>query len=224
MERPIIEIDESRCDGCGLCVLECAEGALDIVDGKAKLVSESFCDGLGACLHCPQEALTIVTREAEAFDEAAVLAAKPQHLSGHNVAPAAQCLNNNIGKNSVTTGLFGKSALPTWPIQLRLISANAPFMKNASILLAAHCTGFALPNLHEEWMRNRVPVIACPKLEPWQELESHLEGIIREGQIASLDILRMSVPCCGGLERLVEQVMHTLGTTVKTQVHIVPTP
>ena len=189
MKRPIIEIDEEKCNGCGQCVLDCAEGALAVIDGKARLVSEVFCDGLGACLNCPQGALTLTTREAPDFDEAAALAAKAVEL-------------------------------PTWPIQLRLVPPQAPFLDGAHLLLAAHCAGFALPNLHKDWLAGRVPLIACPKLEDNTVLLEKLTAILRTGRIAGLTVLRMSVPCCGGLERLARQALEAAACNLPLEIHV----
>lgn len=181
MERPIIEIDEEKCDGCGQCVLDCAEGALAVVNGKARLIRDSYCDGLGACLNCPRGALRIVMREAEAFDEAAALAAKaardgqarPQGCPGSR--PRTFAAPGNIAAAPALTPLFSaadndipdslRARTPSWPIQLRLLPPQAPFLSGAHVLLAAQCSGFVLPGLHTDWLQGRIPVIACPKLD-----------------------------------------------------------
>lgn len=223
MQRPIIEIDANKCDGCGQCVLDCAEGALAIVDGKARLVSESYCDGLGACLHCPQGALSIVTREADAFDEEAATAAK--HQEKENVAGFKNiCPGSSLNEMAGIGGLGRRAPLSSWPIQLRLLPSSAPFLRRAKILLAAHCTGFACHNLHENWLSGRTLIIACPKLEPKAELFSKLVDILQESQPESMDILRMSVPCCGGLARLVDDAMAQTQRVVPIQVHTVAIP
>lgn len=215
-QRPIIDIDESKCDGCGQCVLDCAEGALAVVNGKAKLVSESFCDGLGACLHCPQGALTIITRNAAAFDEAAAMAAKAVRDGAHQ-SPAKPLTGQG--------GRLGKrSPLPSWPIQLRLVPPTAPFLRGARVLFAAHCAGFAVPTLHTDWIEGRIPIIACPKLEPKNELLEKMVNIFRQNDIAGIDILRMSVPCCGGLEHLVKEALVQSSKNVPLNVHTVATP
>ena len=216
-QRPILEIDESRCNGCGQCISDCAEGALAVVDGKAKLVNESFCDGLGACLHCPQGALTIITREAHAFDENAAMAAKATQIpvggEGTSAIPIIR-LEGGLGK---------RGQLPSWPIQLRLVPPTAPFLRGAHILLAAHCVGFALPNIHGQWIPGRIPIIACPKLEPKHELAERLAQIFTHNDFSGIDILRMSVPCCGGLERLVNDALQQTSKNFTVQVHTVPT-
>ena len=171
MKRPIIEIDEEKCNGCGQCVPDCAEGALAVIDGKARLISEVFCDGLGACLNCPQGALTLTTREAPDFDEAAALAAKAQRETPNSpdrpapmTPPAGGCpgsaarvlrpLSGNAAVPAASEVL--RVELPTWPIQLRLVPPQAPFLDGAHLLLAAHCAGFALPNLHKDWLAGRL--------------------------------------------------------------------
>lgn len=234
MKRPIIEVDEEKCDGCGQCVLDCAEGALAIVDGKARLISDVYCDGLGACLNCPQGALHLVTREAPAFDEEAALAAKAARQDKQDIAscscPGSQVRTLDTIRPLAQPGqdmqmLRGQAAfkavLPTWPIQLRLIPPTAPFLKNARLLLAAHCAGFALPNLHQDWLVGHVPLIACPKLDDTQELQARLSAIVRESGAMSLEILRMSVPCCGGLESLVRKAVEECGRALTVSSHVV---
>ena len=188
MKRPIIEIDEEKCNGCGKCVLDCAEGALAIIDGKAK-------------------------REG---------AAAPHRPHGGCPGSMARTLTPLTG-GPAPTGAAGdlRAQVPTWPIQIRLLPPTAPFLKGANILLAAHCAGFALPNLHSEWMRGRVPIIACPKLEDNEVLVEKLTAIIKHGGIAGITVLRMSVPCCGGLERLVQQAITAAGSTLTPETHIV---
>ena len=235
MKRPIIEIDEEKCNGCGQCVPDCAEGALAVIDGKARLISEVFCDGLGACLNCPQGALTLTTREAPDFDEAAALAAKAQRETPNSpdrpapmTPPAGGCPGSAA---RVLRPLSGNAAvpaapevlrveLPTWPIQLRLVPPQAPFLDGAHLLLAAHCAGFALPNLHKDWLAGRVPLIACPKLEDNTVLLEKLTAILRTGRIAGLTVLRMSVPCCGGLERLAGQALEAAACDLPMEIHV----
>ncbi len=223
MERPIIHIDETKCDGCGQCVLACAEGALAIIDGKARLVSETFCDGLGACLHCPQDALALVTREAQAFDEEAVKSVQQLHTATA-VAGRGHCPGSIARVMGQGGGLGKRSPLSSWPIQLRLLPASAPFLKNAKILFAAYCAGFACTNLHEEWLVDRTLIIACPKLEPKADLLGKLAAILGTGRPVSIDILRMSVPCCGGLEHLVNEAMSQSGVSMPMHVHTVAVP
>ena len=246
MKRLIIQIDEEKCNGCGQCILDCAEGALAIVDGKAKLIKDSFCDGLGACLNCPEGALQLIEREADDFDEEAALAAKAEREGSSGKSTAYGCSHGTPhgtphGMPHKTGGCPGSMAralkplapgavannpglaeeLPSWPIQLRLVPPTAPFLKDAHILLAAHCAGFALPNLHKDWIAGRIPIIACPKLEDNEALLEKLTAIIKSGQIAKLTVLRMSVPCCGGLERLVQQALKDAQSDLKMECHVV---
>ncbi len=229
MKRPIIEIDEEKCNGCGQCVLDCAEGALAIIDGKARLISDVYCDGLGACLNCPQGALRLITREAEDFDEKAALAAKAAREAGSTAAAGAcgcpgmamRSLQPLSTLHSEDNSVSLRAALPSWPIQLRLIPPTAPFLQKGRLLLAAHCAGFALPDLHQDWLTGHVPLIACPKLEDNALLLEKLTAILRDGQPASLEVLRMSVPCCGGLERLARQALEAAGRPAAGPCHVV---
>lgn len=250
MQRLLIEINEEKCNGCGQCVLDCAEGALAVVNGKARLVSEVFCDGLGACLNCPQGALALSMREAPAFDEQAALAAKARRenaglpgtdfpLAARNVSGAENSSSGDAAdENKPLRGCAGSAArvlkplrdlsapgcdangdqnadlrasLPSWPIQLCLASPGASFLREARLLLAAHCAGFALPHLHRDWLHGRVPLIACPKLENYQTLLEKLTAIVCQARPLELTVLRMSVPCCGGLERLAAQAVEAAG-------------
>ncbi|MDD4701076.1 MAG: ferredoxin [Desulfovibrio sp.] len=243
MKRLIIQIDEERCNGCGQCILDCAEGALAIVDGKAKLIKDSYCDGLGACLNCPEGALQLIEREADDFDEEEALTAKAER-EGHSGTSAAghhshaQSMAHAMPKPGGCPGSMARALkplapgavasnpqltveLPSWPIQLRLVPPTAPFLKGAHILLAAHCAGFALPNLHKDWIAGRIPIIACPKLENNEALLEKLTAIIKSGQIAKLTVLRMSVPCCGGLERLVLQALKDAQSDLQMECHVV---
>lgn len=223
MRRPIIKIDETKCDGCGQCVLDCAEGALAVINGKARLVSESFCDGLGACLHCPQGALSIVTRDAPAFDEAAAFAAKHQS-NGIEQKVKAGCPGSTSHGAVTIQSLSRRSPVSSWPIQLRLVPPSATFLQNAHILLAAHCSGFLSTELQEDGLLDRTLIIACPKLEPKAELLNKLIEILRVGQPVGIDIMRMSVPCCGGLERLVADAMTQCAIQIPVQVRTVAVP
>ncbi len=241
MKRLIIQIDEEKCTGCGQCILDCAEGALAIVDGKAKLIKDSYCDGLGACLNCPEGALQLIEREADDFDEEEALAAKAERdgLAGKPAGHGPHGLSHGMPhKPGGCPGSMARALkplspaavaanpglatdLPSWPIQLRLVPPTAAFLKGAHVLLAAHCAGFALPNLHKDWIAGRIPIIACPKLEDNAALLEKLTAIIKSGQIARLTVLRMSVPCCGGLERLVQQALKDAQSDIPVESHIV---
>ena len=231
MLRPIITIDEEKCNGCGQCILDCAEGALAIVDGKARLVSDVYCDGLGACLNCPQNALRLEMREAAPFDEQAALRAKaerqeggcpgskPQNLLLREIRPIGQepCACSETPQ----PGGDLAARLPSWPIQLGLLTPAASFLQNAHILLAAHCAGFALTGLHDGLMVGRIPVIACPKLEANSMLTGRLAAILAGCDLTSITVLRMSVPCCGGLERIAQAAMEKAGVRVPYTSHVV---
>jgi ferredoxin len=209
--REIIRIDEERCDGCGLCVPACAEGAIALVDGKARLVSESFCDGLGACLgHCPQGAITIERIEAGPFDEVAVARhlARPTAPETLPVALAACPGSREFSFEAHAPVPAGSDAprpstLRQWPVQLHLVSPAAPYFRGADVLLAADCVAYAVGDFHRDHLAGRSLAIACPKLDAHQEtyLEK-LVALIDGAGIASLTVMVMEVPCCGGLVRL----------------------
>lgn len=218
--RKIIEIDEERCDGCGNCVTGCAEGALQIIDGKARLVSDNICDGLGACIgECPKDALTIVEREAEPFDEAAVEAhlaeteETPARATGTK-APTGGCpaAGIQVFSDVATAGKTdapetAPSALGHWPIKLRLIPPHAPFLKNADILVLADCAAAAYPALQQEMMQGRVVMMGCPKFE---DRDAHVEKLARifaNAGIKSVTTLFMEVPCCSGLTGVVRNAL-----------------
>lgn len=222
MERPIIEIDEERCNGCGQCILDCAEGALAIVDGKARLISDVYCDGLGACLNCPQGALRLVTREAPEFDEAAAMRAKFAREAKKPLMPIGAV--REIIANSATEAQLQKELAPhlkSWPLQLELMPSRADYLEGADLLLAAHCAGFALPRISEDWLCGRVPLIACPKLGNNERLVERLARILAENTIKSLTILRMSVPCCG-LEAIARKAIERSGRPLPFSTHVVP--
>lgn len=219
MERPIIRIDEEKCNGCGKCILDCAEGALAIVNGKAKLISEVYCDGLGACLNCPQGALSLHMQEAPPFDEQAALAALQKRKTDCAAPQNLQPLT--IGKKPEQIDSHGnlQSKLQTWPIQLTLMPPKASYLEGAHLLLAAHCSGFALPDMDKNWLAGRVPVIACPKLEDNKMLLEKLSAILANNKISSITALRMSVPCCAGIARIAEQAIG--GSKIPLHTHIV---
>lgn len=231
MLRPIITIDEEKCNGCGQCILDCAEGALAIEDGKARLVSDVYCDGLGACLNCPRGALKLEMREAPPFDEEAALRARAGRQRGACPGSLTQGPGlreiRPIGQEASACGESPQpggdlaAQLPSWPIQLALLTPAAGFLRNARILLAAHCAGFALPDLHAGPMAGRIPVIACPKLEDKTMLIDRLAAILSGCDLASVTVLRMSVPCCAGLERVTQAAMEESGLRVPYASHVV---
>ena len=203
MVRKIIKIDESRCNGCGACALACHEGAIEMIDGKAVLTREDYCDGLGDCLpECPAGAISFEEREVPAYDEAAVLAAKQKKAKEQDI------------KISHTSA--GVSQLGQWPCQIKLAPVNAPYFSGAKLLIAADCTAYAYANIHEDFMKGKVTLIGCPKLDSIDYSEK-LTEIIRSNDIKSVTILRMEVPCCGGLEMAVKKALREGGKFIPWQ-------
>ena len=201
MIRRIIEINREKCNGCGACAAACHEGAIAMVDGKAQLMRDDYCDGLGDCLPaCPTGAITFVEREAAAYDEAAVLAAKAkkeEKLPCGCPGSAARAIHREESPCDIRTPQ--QSQLRQWPVQIKLVPVNAPYFDGAKLLIAADCTAYAYANIHEEFMRGHVTIIGCPKLDAVDYSEK-LTEIIRSNDIKSVTVLRMEVPCCGGLE------------------------
>ena len=227
MIRQIIHIDEEKCNGCGLCAQACHEGAIDMVDGKAKLVRENFCDGFGDCLpQCPTGAIRFEQREAPAYDEAAVkesqrkkaaekLTQVHRPLSG---CPGSAAMGLQHGEEAQPAAAVKPvSRLKQWPVQLKLLPAKAPFYDGAGLLIAADCTAYAYARLHEDFMRGKVTVIGCPKLDGVDYTEK-LSQIISGNDIKSVTILRMDVPCCGGLQRAAENALKASGKFIPWQV------
>jgi NAD-dependent dihydropyrimidine dehydrogenase PreA subunit len=231
-KRDIVKIDEEKCDGCGQCIVQCAEGALKIIDGKARLVSDVYCDGLGACLgSCPRGAITIEPREAADFDEAAVQQ-QSQEGSAAPASPAAgQCAGDCLGMQLFQLPLGGPvmpahpptpapargagggptPALRQWPVQLALVRPDAPFLRDADLLLVADCAPLAMADFHARLLRGRALVIACPKLDDRQAHAEKLAAMFAEGGLRSLTIVHMQVPCCGGLNALVRAALEVSG-------------
>lgn len=221
VKRKIIEIDEERCDGCGQCVPACAEGAIQIVEGKARLVAEKYCDGLGACLgECPNDALKIIERQAEDFDEEAVeehLISRGQAQSPAESAMACGCPSAQIQSfapprscqefNQPAFGSTAGSALSHWPVQIRLVPPTAPFLKGADLLVAADCTPLAYANFHQDFLRGRVVMVGCPKFDEVQAYVQKFADIFRRGDIKSITVVVMEVPCCQGLPMIVKKGM-----------------
>ncbi|OGO32556.1 MAG: 4Fe-4S ferredoxin [Chloroflexi bacterium RBG_16_56_11] len=210
--RNIVYIDEEKCTGCGACIISCAEGALKIIDGKAKLVSERYCDGLGNCLDCPEGAITIREREAEEFDEAAV----ELHLQSREEEsfPAPGCPSAGIiqmeteAPAAETARPVLKSVLGHWPVQLALVPPDAPFLKGADLVLAADCVAYAYGDFHREFLgENRALLVACPKLDDFPVHQQRLNEVLKESGLRSLTVLHMEVPCCSGLVHLARQAI-----------------
>jgi ferredoxin len=222
--RKIIEIDEQLCNGCGNCVTGCAEGALQIVDGKAKVVSETFCDGLGACIgECPTNALKIVERQALPFDEEAVKThlAKTEEATMPCGCPSThiQIFDQPSAREAANQPKhFGnaheESALSHWPIQIKLIPALAPFLKGADLLVLADCTAVAVPALHRDWIQGRVVMMGCPKFDDVQAYVQKFADIFRTADIRSVTVVVMDVPCCSGMPMIVRKGMETAGKDV----------
>ncbi|MEJ5363997.1 MAG: 4Fe-4S binding protein [Desulfosoma sp.] len=223
--RKIIEIDQERCDGCGQCVIACAEGAIEIIDGKATLVSDTYCDGLGACLgECPQGALRLIEREAEDFDPEAVerylenKQARPDSES-HVLAAVPQCPSQQIrildkAPAPAPTSGSAASALGHWPVQIRLIPPNAPFLRGADLLVAADCTAVAVPDFHGRFLNGRVVMIGCPKFDNVAEYVERFAQIFASNPIRSVTVLSMEVPCCSALLGVVKKAMEKAGTRI----------
>ena len=243
MKRKIVSIDSERCNGCGLCVKACHEGALQMIDGKAVLVSDSYCDGLGDCLpECPTGAIQIVERDSAPYDEAAVMARQatakghaapaaapaaparplpcgcPGSMAKAIVRPAAQSSATPV---SAPAGVPA-SELTTWPVQIKLVPVNAPYLANASLLVAADCTAFACADIHRRFMRNKVTLIGCPKLDEGDYSEK-LGAILAANDIKSVTVLRMEVPCCGGIAAAVKTALQKSGKMIPWQVVTIST-
>ena len=218
MIRKIIHIDEEKCNGCGLCAEACHEGAIDIVDGKAKLMRENFCDGFGDCLpNCPTGAITFEEREAPAYDEAAVKKAQEaKKMDGCPGSKMMQFAHNEVDNSPVTT-TNPVSRLAQWPCQIKLVPTQAPFFDGVKLLIAADCTAYAYANMHEEFMHGKVTIIGCPKLDA-VDYTDKLTQIIRDNDIKSVTIVRMEVPCCGGLQRAAENALRSSGKFIPWQV------
>ncbi len=235
--RKIIEIDEELCDGCGQCVPGCAEGSLQIVDGKAKMVSDNLCDGLGACIgECPNGALRIVEREAEEFDEEAVekyLAEKEAAKQKQQPVLACGCPSTNIQtfapvsscrEANIPTGFEdSESTLSHWPIQIRLVPATAPFLKGADLLVLADCCGVAIPTLHKDLLKGRVVMIGCPKFDDIQEYIEKFADIFKTADIKSVLSVVMEVPCCSGLPMIVKKGMEAAGKNIPIKELVIST-
>ena len=221
MIRRIIEIDESKCIGCGLCAEACHEGAIGMVDGKAKLLRDDYCDGLGDCLPtCPTGAITFVEREALAYDEAAVLAnkaKKEQEQAKPCGCAGGKAMQFERGEEPAACAAPVRSELRQWPVQIKLAPINAPFFDGAKLLIAADCTAYAYANLHQEFMKGRVTLIGCPKLDEGDYSEK-LTEIIRQNDIKSVTVVRMEVPCCGGIERAAVTALQNSGKFIPWQV------
>ena len=279
--REIIKIDEEKCNGCGLCIPNCPEGALQIIDGKARMISDLFCDGLGACIgYCPEGAILVEEREAEPYNERIVMdnvvkqgantiKAHLQHMLDHKefeyldiaidylkehgfdvpdvgYRPQAEADTQSQPQEKATTSACAtcvgeeprtikvtgismpkentgrvSSTLETWPVQLKLINPAAGYLKNSSMLIAADCTGFAYPNLHQDFIKDRVTIIACPKLDDANYYVDKLAEIFSNNDVNDITILMMEVPCCFGMENVVKVAMQKAGKSIPYKKHII---
>jgi Pyruvate/2-oxoacid:ferredoxin oxidoreductase delta subunit len=224
--RKIVKIDEEKCNGCGLCIPNCAEGALQIVDGKAKLVSEKFCDGLGACLgHCPQDAITVIEKEAEDFDEKAVEAylhkqkepqPEPQPSPLFTGCPSSRAMHFKAPEPQAeaVSATPSVSQLTQWPVQLKLVPINAPYFQNADLLVVADCVPFSYPNFHQDFLKGKAVVVGCPKLDDIQYYKEKLTEIFKTNSIKSITVPYMEVPCCFGLIKATEDAIAASGKKI----------
>ncbi len=223
MIRRIIRIDEDRCTGCGLCVSACHEGAIGMVEGKAKLLREDYCDGLGDCLPaCPVDAISFEKREAPAYNEAAVLAAKAQKCDALPCGCPGTHAKAIQREEAAPAKAKAVSRLSQWPVQIKLAPVNAPYFNGAELLIAADCTAYAYGNIHEEFIRGRITLIGCPKLDDVDYAEK-LTQIISGSDIRSVTVLRMEVPCCGGIENAVKRAVQASGKHLPMQVVTIST-
>lgn len=220
MIRKIIKIDEEKCNGCGLCAAACHEGAIGMAGGKAKLLREDYCDGLGDCLPaCPANAISFETREAPAYDAAAVARAKAQTLPCG--CPSAQ--SKKIERRSAPeTANEARSELSQWPVQIKLVPVNAPYFQGARLLVAADCTAYACGDFHGRFIRGRVTLVGCPKLD-MADYSEKLSEILKANDILSLTLVRMEVPCCGKMESALCAALENSGKNIPFEVYIVST-
>jgi Fe-S-cluster-containing hydrogenase component 2 len=221
VKRKIVRIDEGKCTGCGQCATACTEGAIRIVNGKARLIGESYCDGLGACLgECPEGAISIEEREALEFDEKAVQAARGAPAASEPIFAHAcpgssmRQLTPHGNAGTETASPCAESELNHWPVQLKLVSPTAPFLKDADLLLAADCVPFAMADFHAKFLRGRSVIIGCPKLDDTAFYVEKLTEIFKRSGIRSVTVIHMEVPCCFGLRRLAEAALEAAGSRI----------
>lgn len=228
MIRQIIKIDEEKCNGCGLCAKACHEGAIGMVNGKAKLLRDDYCDGLGNCLPaCPTEAISFVEREAAEYDEEAVkenqLKKQAEKLPCGCPGTQSKEFHRENKQNVFYTNEYDtQSQLSQWPVQIKLVPVNAPYFADANLLVAADCSAYAYGNFHEKFIKNRVTLIGCPKLDEGDYSEK-LTAIIKNNNIKSVTVVRMEVPCCGGIENAVKSALQNSGKFIPWQVVTIST-
>lgn len=232
-KRKIIKIDEDKCNGCGLCIPNCHEGAIKLIDGKARLVNDIFCDGLGACLgHCPQGAITIEERDAAPFDEKAVRKNKREEVCscpGSKMVDMRGDKEGAIGEDKGRDGVREgrgregmredkgrewKPELTNWPVQIRLVPTNAPYLKGADVLVAADCVPFAYPAFHEKLLSGKVLLVGCPKLDDIELYKEKINEMVKNNGLKSITYARMEVPCCSGLAGLIREAIEISGKNI----------
>ena len=225
MIRKIIKIDEEKCNGCGACAVACHEGAIDMIDGKAKLVRENYCDGLGDCLPaCPVDAISFEEREAPAYDEEAVKQAQLKKSADELPCGCPGTQSKALKRETISpvSTQSIQSQLMQWPCQIKLVPVNAPYFNNANLLIAADCTAYAYGNFHNEFIRNHITIIGCPKLDEG-DYHNKLTQIIASNNIKSVKIVRMEVPCCGGIENAAKKAIEDSGKFIPWQVVTIST-
>lgn len=229
MIRKIIHIDEEKCNGCGLCAEACHEGAIGMRDGKAKLLRDDYCDGLGDCLPaCPMKAISFVEREAAAYDKAAVeenMKKRGTKAPVFTGCPGSRAQSiNHPAKQQKEAGTITavQTQLMQWPVQLKLVPVNAPYFENANLLIAADCTAYAYGNFHQEFMRKNITLIGCPKLDEGDYAEK-ITQILLQNEIKRITVVRMEVPCCGGIENAVRTALQNSGKVIPWQVVTIST-
>lgn len=232
MIRKIVEINEELCNGCGACANACHEGAIAMINGKAKLIKDDYCDGFGDCLPaCPTNAISIIEREAAIYDEVSVKKRMETKKNTLNIGEGnmhmcpgsmARALERNEADNSQSVAeqlnsVHSKSRLMQWPVQIKLVPIKASYFENANLLIAADCTAYAYANFHEDFIKNHITLVGCPKLDEGDYSEK-LGQIISNNNIKSIKIVRMEVPCCGGLEHAAVEAMRNSGKMIPWQV------
>ncbi|MFL0250403.1 ATP-binding protein [Clostridium neuense] len=228
MKRKIVNIDKEKCNGCGLCVNACHEGAIELIDGKAELISDEYCDGLGDCLpECPTGAITIIERESKAYDDELVKKRMQEKKLAENISKmpcgcpgsAAKKIERKVVSKKVqevksyNDGV--QSELSQWPVQLKLINTKAPYLKNANLLVAADCTAYAYADFHKDFIKGKITLIGCPKLDDVEYYKEKLAEIIKINDLKSITVVRMEVPCCGGIVAAVKAAMLDAGVIVQ---------
>lgn len=224
MIRKIIRIDEEKCNGCGACVSACHEGAIGLVDGKAKLLRDDYCDGLGDCLPtCPTGAITFEKREAADYNEKAVMENKlKKHGIAHHGGSPGSRLSRIMHEHSSHSEVKAESRLSQWPVQIKLVPVNAPYFNGADLLIAADCTAFAYGNFHNDFIKDKITLIGCPKLDSVDYSEK-LTAILTVNDIRSVTVVRMEVPCCGGIQMAVQKALDASGKRITLNVTVIST-